>query len=58
MISRLYTRGTRAACMQGNPVETALRNIHAIAFTFENGRNFHHAAGRVLMGGDPLDPSF
>jgi alkylation response protein AidB-like acyl-CoA dehydrogenase len=58
MISRLYARGTRAAFMQGNPVERALRNIHAIVFGFESGRNLQHAAGRVLLGGEPLDPSF
>lgn len=58
MVSRLYTRGTRAAFMQGNPVERALRNIHAMAFTLENGRNLHHDAGRVLMGGQPTEPGF
>ena len=57
-ISRLYARGTRAAFLQGNPVERALRNLHAIAFGFEAGRGFHHSAGRVLLGGEPLDPSF
>lgn len=58
MISRLYTRGTRAAFMQGNPVERALRNIHAMTFTLENIRNLHHDAGRVLMGGNPVELKF
>lgn len=57
-ISRLYTRGTRAAFVQGNAVERALRNLHAIVFGVEIGRPFHHAAGRVLLGGEPLDPAF
>jgi indole-3-acetate monooxygenase len=57
-ISRLYTRGTRAAFVQGNPVERALRNLHAIVFGVEIGRFIHHAAGRVLLGGEPLDPTF
>jgi alkylation response protein AidB-like acyl-CoA dehydrogenase len=57
-ISRLYARGTRAAFMQGNPVERALRNLHAIAFGLESARPFQHSAGRVLLGGEPLDPSF
>lgn len=58
MISRLYTRGTRAAFVQGNPVERALRNIHAMTFTLENIRNLHHDAGRVLMGGNPVELKF
>jgi alkylation response protein AidB-like acyl-CoA dehydrogenase len=57
-ISRLYARGTRAAFLQGNPVERALRNLHAIAFSVEPARPLHHSAGRVLLGGEPLDPSF
>ncbi|NOT53609.1 MAG: hypothetical protein HOP18_03295 [Deltaproteobacteria bacterium] len=57
-ISRLYTRGTRAAFVQGNPIERALRNLHAIVFGVEIGRFIHHAAGRVLLGGEPLDPTF
>ena len=57
-ISRLYARGTRAAFMQGNPVERALRNIHAIAFGVESARGHHQSAGRVLLGGEPLEPLF
>lgn len=57
-ISRLYTRGTRAAFLQGNPVERALRNLHAIAFGYESSRAIQHSAGRVLLGGEPLDPMF
>jgi alkylation response protein AidB-like acyl-CoA dehydrogenase len=57
-ISRLYARGTRAAFLQGHPVERALRNLHAIVFGFEAGRPFQHSAGRVLMGGAPYAPIF
>jgi alkylation response protein AidB-like acyl-CoA dehydrogenase len=57
-VSRLYARGTRAAFLQGHPVERALRNLHAIAFGMEAVRGRQHSAGRVLMGGEPLDPSF
>ena len=57
-ISRLYARGTRAAFLQGHPVERALRNLHAIGFGLEAGRMFQHSAGRVLMGGEPLVPTF
>lgn len=53
-ISRLYSRGARAAFQQGHPVERALRNLHAIGFGLEAGRLFQHSAGRVLMGGEPL----
>lgn len=57
-ISRLYARGTRAAFLQGHPVELALRNLHAIVFGFESGRPLQHSAGRVLMGGAPAAPIF
>ena len=57
-ISRLYSRGTRAAFQHGHPVERALRNLHAIGFGLEAGRMFQHSAGRVLMGGEPLSPVF
>ena len=57
-ISRLYARGTREAFLQGNPVERALRNLHAIAFGYESSRGIQHSAGRVLLGGEPLDPMF
>ena len=57
-ISRLYARGTRAAFLQGHPVERALRNLHAIGFGLEAGRMFQHSAGRVLMGGEPLVSAF
>ncbi|MGH7966602.1 MAG: hypothetical protein ACRERD_33030 [Candidatus Binatia bacterium] len=57
-ISRLYTQGTRAAFIHGNPVERALRNIHAIMFGAQVLRPLYDAAGRVLLGGEPLLPVF
>lgn len=57
-VSQLYARGTRAAFMQGNPLERALRNLHAVAFGYESSRGLQHSAGRVLLGGEPLDPLF
>jgi len=57
-ISRLYAQGTRAAFLQGNPVERALRNIHAIVFGLQSVRPLYDAAGRVLLGGEPLLPVF
>ena len=51
-------RGTRAGFMQGNRLERALRNLHAIAFGYESSRSIQHSAGRVLLGGEPLDPLF
>ena len=57
-VSQLYARGTRAGFMQGNSLERALRNLHAIAFGYESSRGIQHSAGRVLLGGEPLDPLF
>ncbi|MGH7964608.1 MAG: acyl-CoA dehydrogenase family protein [Candidatus Binatia bacterium] len=57
-ISRLYTQGTRAAFLQGNPVERALRNIHALVLGIQPIRVLYDAAGRVLLGGEPLIPGF
>ena len=57
-ISQVYARGTRAGFLQGNPVERALRNLHAIAFGNEGGRPLQHEAGRVLLGGEPTHPAF
>jgi alkylation response protein AidB-like acyl-CoA dehydrogenase len=57
-ISRLYAEGTRDAFLQGNPVERALRNIHAIVFGLQSARPFYEAAGRVYLGGEPQLPVF
>ena len=57
-VGRLYARGTRAAFMKDHPLERALRNTHALAFAQDTVRSMQQSAGRVLLGGDPLDPSF
>ncbi len=58
-ISRLYAGGTSAGFLQGDPIERALRNLHAIAFAVETSNSgIHRSAGRVLMGGEPLEPMF
>jgi hypothetical protein len=57
-MSRLYAEGTRDAFLQGNPVERALRNIHAIVFGLQSVRPFYDAAGQVFLGGEPQLPVF
>jgi hypothetical protein len=52
-MSRLYAEGTQDAVLQGNPVERALRNIHAIVFDLPSVRPVSEAAGRVFLGGEP-----
>ena len=58
MISNLYTKGSRAAFMQGHALERCLANIHAIIAAIDARRGFHHSAGAVLLGGAPLEPAF
>ena len=58
MISNLYTKGSRAAFMQGHALERCLANIHAIIAAIDARRSFHHSAGAVMLGGEPLEPSF
>lgn len=58
MISNLYTKGSRAAFMQGHALERCLANIHAIIAAIDARRGFHHSAGAVMLGGEPLEPSF
>ena len=56
--SWLYSRETRAAFMKNHPLERALRNLHAMAYAYDAVRSLQHSAGRVLLGGVPLDPMF
>ncbi len=58
MISNLYTKGSRAAFMQGHPLERCLSNIHAIIAAIDARRGFHHSAGAVMLGGEPMEPAF
>lgn len=58
MISTLYTKGSRAAFMQGHALERCLANIHAIIAAIDARRGFHHSAGSVLLGGEPVEAAF
>ena len=58
MISNLYTKGSRAAFMQGHALERSLANIHAVIAAIDARRGFHHSAGAVLLGGEPLEAAF
>ncbi len=57
-ISALYAQCSRAASIQGHPLERALRNIHAVEFGLNAARYLYHSAGRVLLGGEPTHPAF
>ncbi|MBQ0721526.1 MAG: acyl-CoA dehydrogenase family protein [Gammaproteobacteria bacterium] len=58
MISLLYTKGTRAAFMQGHALERCMANIHAVVAAIDARRGFHHSAGAVMLGGEPLEAAF
>ncbi|RLA41141.1 MAG: hypothetical protein DRQ64_03015 [Gammaproteobacteria bacterium] len=58
MVSRLYTKGSRAAFMQGHALERCLSNIHAVVAAIDARRGFHHSAGSVMLGGEPLEAAF
>ncbi|MBL4782409.1 MAG: acyl-CoA dehydrogenase family protein [Porticoccaceae bacterium] len=58
MISLLYTKGSRAAFMQGHALERCLANIHAVVAAIDARRGFHHSAGAVMLGGKPLEAAF
>ncbi len=58
MISLLYTKGSRAAFMQGHALERCLANIHAVVAAIDARRGFHHSAGAVMLGGEPLEAAF
>jgi alkylation response protein AidB-like acyl-CoA dehydrogenase len=58
MIRTLYVKGSRAAFMQGHALERCLSNIHAIIAAIDARRGFHHSAGAVLLGAEPVEPGF
>jgi len=58
MISQLYTKGSRAAFMEGHTLERCLANIHAIVAAIDARRGFHHSAGAVMLGAEPLEAAF
>ncbi len=59
-VSELYSRSSSAVYAGGNRVERALRDIHAIATTFEQApvQTFRADAARVMFGGEPKNPAF
>lgn len=58
MVGRLYVKGSRAAFMQGHPLERCLSNVHAIIAAIEARRGFQQSAGGVLLGAEPVEPGF
>lgn len=50
LVSDLSIVGSSAFYADRNPVESALRDIHAIAAAMEPFRDLQEAAGRVLLG--------
>ncbi|PCJ36789.1 MAG: hypothetical protein COA75_05910 [Cellvibrionales bacterium] len=58
MVSLLYTKGSSAAFMEGHALERCLANIHAVVSAIDARRSFHHSAGLVMLGGDPLEAAF
>jgi len=59
-VSELYSRSSSAVYAGANRVERALRDIHAIATTFEQApvQTLRADAARVLFGGEPKNPMF
>jgi alkylation response protein AidB-like acyl-CoA dehydrogenase len=58
LVGRLAMVGTSALYSRRNPVETALRDVHAIAAAMETFRDLQEAHGRVLLGLKPGMPMF
>ena len=58
--SELYSRSSSAVYASGNRVERSLRDIDAIATTFEQApvQGFRADAARVMFGGEPKNPAF
>jgi alkylation response protein AidB-like acyl-CoA dehydrogenase len=59
-VSNLYRSSGSAVYGTPNPLERSMRDIHAIATTFEQppAQAFRADAGRVLAGKDPILPIF
>ena len=59
-VSDLYRSSGSAVYGTRNPVERSMRDIHAIATTFEQpiGQSLRGDAGRVLAGKDSKNPMF
>jgi alkylation response protein AidB-like acyl-CoA dehydrogenase len=58
LVSRLFAAATSAAYATRNPVERALRDIHAVSATTESFQGLHWAAARVMLGHEPGHPAF
>lgn len=52
LASRIYTGGTRDAFLKDNPVERALKDLHAIGYVMASFRHLVHSSGRVMLGGE------
>ena len=57
-VSNLYAVGTSSAYATRNPVERALRDVHAMNATFDSFQSLRRATGRVLLGHDAKHPVF
>lgn len=56
--SNLYAVGTSATYATRNPVERALRDVHALNAAFDSFQSLRRAAGRSLLGHEPGHPRF
>src|SRR5690349_20701571 len=50
LISELVAQATSSVYGEQNPIESALRDIHAISASMEPARANHLGAGRVILG--------
>jgi alkylation response protein AidB-like acyl-CoA dehydrogenase len=57
-VSNLYTVGTSSTYATRNPVERALRDIHALNAAFDTFQSLRRAAGRSLLGHEANHPRF
>ncbi len=58
LVGRLAMVGTSALYSHRNPVEAALRDVHAIAAAMETFRDLQEGHGRLLLGMKPGVPAF
>jgi alkylation response protein AidB-like acyl-CoA dehydrogenase len=58
IVSELLTVSTSSVYTGRNPIEFALRDVHAICATMEMARNLQEEAGRVILGLEPRVPMF
>ncbi|MEZ5232668.1 MAG: acyl-CoA dehydrogenase family protein [Acidimicrobiia bacterium] len=57
-VSNLYAVGTSSAYATRNPIERALRDVHALNAAFDSFQSLRRAAGRSLLGHEPNHPRF